>query len=121
MHNVERYALQEFRCFTALMSSARAGASYSAASIFTSAVIFFQAAISPASQVLASSADFEGTMLKFCLVSASLAAGAASASAAALWSVSSTGLGVPAGANIALQAVVPTAGEAVSAMVGTSG
>src|SRR5437870_3913525 len=121
MHNVERYALQEFRCFTALMSSARAGASYSAASIFTSAVIFFQAAISPASQVLASSTDFEGTILKFCLVSASLAAGAASASVAALCSVSSTARGVPAGANIAFQAIVPTPAKPTSCMVGTSG
>src|SRR2546423_15401628 len=94
---------------------------HSVTSIFTAAVIFFQLAISPASQALASSTDFDGTMLKFCLVSASLAAGACSASTAALCNVSSTGLGVPAGANIAFHATVPTSGKPTSAIVGTSG
>ena len=48
---------------------------HSVTSILTAAVIFFQATISPASHALASSTDFDGTMLKFCLVNASFAAG----------------------------------------------
>src|SRR5262249_8186716 len=80
----------------------RTQASHSVTSIFTAAVIFFHVAISPASQDLASSTDFDGTMLKFCLVSASFAAGACSASTVALYKASSTGLGVPAGTHIAV-------------------
>src|SRR5262252_151462 len=94
---------------------------HSVTSIFTAAVIFFQLAISSASQALASSTDFDGTMLKFCLVKASLVAGVCSASMVALCSTSSTGLGVAAGANIAFQAIVPTSGKPTSAIVGTSG
>src|SRR5437867_10289736 len=94
---------------------------HSVTSILTAAVIFFQVAISPASQALASSTDFDGTMLKFCLVSASFADGVCSASRVALCKVSSTGLGVAAGANIAFHAIVPTSGKPTSAIVGTSG
>src|SRR6476660_4620357 len=90
-------------------------------SIFTSEVIFFHVAISPASQVLASSTDFDGTILKFCLVKASLPPVEAKASTAALCSVSSTAFGVAAGANIAFHAVVATAWNPTSAIVGTSG
>src|SRR5262245_3060569 len=96
-------------------------APHSVTSILTAAVIFCQVAISPASQDLASSTDFDGTMLKFCLVNASFAVGACSASMVALCNVSSTGLGVPAGANIAFHAIVPTSGKPTSAIVGTSG
>src|SRR5262245_20433824 len=94
---------------------------HSVTSIFTAAVIFCQVAISPASQALASSTDFDGTILKFCLISASLAVGVCSASTVALYKVSSTGLGVPAGANIAFHATVPTSAKPTSTVVGTSG
>src|SRR6185312_8689068 len=97
------------------------GRCYGCASIGTSSVIFFQRSISLASQVLASSSDVVGTRLKFCLANVAATAGVCIASVIALRSVSSTSVGVPAGANSPCHASVPTPSKPASCMVGTFG
>ena len=92
-----------------------------ATSIFTAVVMVCQCLISPSSQVFASASDLFGTILKFCLLSFSVAPGEFRVLLIAANSASSTGFGVAAGANRPFQATVPTSGYPTSFIVGMSG
>src|SRR6266550_6666778 len=97
----------------------RIGGNYSV-SIFTSLVILRQVSICCASQVLASASELFGTMLNVCFLYAELASGVCSEATVASKIVCKICFGVPAGANKACQAIVPTPGKPASCMVGRS-
>src|SRR6202158_1998018 len=79
-------------------------------SIFTSPVILRQVSICCASQTLASASDAFGTILKVCFLNAELASGVCSDAIVASKIACKICFGVPAGANKACQAIVPTPG-----------
>ena len=79
--------------------SARRRKHYCVMSIFTAVVMVCQCLISPSSQVFASASDLFGTILKFCLLSFSIASGQIRDLFIAANNASSTRFGVAAGAN----------------------